>query len=87
MDFSMKVILCCRNGESSSARWQYWSRIKDVLLCFEKKLHVKKQIKKLLIWDQYCHLVVMKAPIKLTANSVVIYLFLALGFHATTMVP
>ena len=49
------------NGEPSSARWQYWSLIKDVSFCFEKKLRVKNQSKQLFIRDQYCHLVV-KAP-------------------------
>ena len=31
------------NGEPSSAKWQHWSRMKDVLFCFEKKLPVKNQ--------------------------------------------
>ena len=34
------------NGEPSSARWQYWSQIKDVSFCFEKiaPIENKKQI-------------------------------------------
>ena len=51
------------NGEPSFARWQYWSRTKDVSFCFEKKLCVKNQNKQLFVPNQCCHLVVNMLPI------------------------
>ena len=30
------------NGEPSSARWQYWSQMRDVSFCFEKKIVCQK---------------------------------------------
>ena len=32
-----------KNGEPSSTRWLYWSRIKDISFCFEKNLPIKSK--------------------------------------------